>query len=1176
MKDFARFLRRWCSGNGSNGISNSRNAYLELETLEKREVPAAVSSLRTFLASWTPATVQQIVGGSLTQVSGQVRLASWSAHLSAGSNPPVANSGPDAAANEGSVIQFNGTASGAGALGYSWNFGDGTTTSGTLTPTHQYADDRTYTVSLTVVDSMGRIARDTMLATVGPVAPTATLSNNGPVLPNKVVTIKFSNQFDPSSADKAAGFRYSYDFNNDGTFEITNSLYSYAYRSFSTPGEHVVRARIADVDGAFTVYTTTVTVAAPNGPIVDAGADRSGNVGSAVSFSGNASGSAPLTYQWTFGDGGSASGTLTPSHTYASKGTFTVTLTVTDALGRTARDTVLANVSPVAPVLPVANAGADVLGKEGSVVQFKGSATGVGTLKYSWNFGDGTTASDTLTPSHKYADDGIYTAILTVTDSSGQIARDMVLAKISSVAPIATLSNNGPVLVNSVATIRFSNPIDPSAADTAAGFRYSYDFNNDGTFDVINSLSISASKSFMSAGSYVVKGRIADIDGAFTDYQTTVTVTDSGTTGGGGTTGGTYAGLTIPVAHARLWFTPERLAQAKQYFAQHPFTPRADDPQNNALRYLLTGDVTNAQTAINWLMSFTISDDELAGVASDHYRWSDWIPLVFDWCYDQMTPTQRSTFIDRYNNYTSIMMGKSWGGVGMDASNYYWGVWRNELNWAIATYYENTAMAQKFIDDALVTRWKNDFLPWANSYGAGGVQQEGSGYGQTQLQYPIGPIVTASLEGRNLLAETNFFTAATYDLIYATSTGPVAKPNGTSNYQLFPFNDDESGGFPQANTYYRDDYMTAMAGQTAGTPLAGYIRQWLANVGGGNTEYYMQATDNGGAVRPFTDLPTDYYAPGAGFLYAKSDWSADAMSLNFQLGGVKGVGHSHQDSGTFQILRGGQWVTKESTGYATSVVGYGGVGTVSVASTLAHNGLLVNGRGQLDGFTLGPPQVGRMESRANYTFASVDLTPVYRSTRDVLDNPAVGSVVRDFVYVRDLDALIVLDRMDSTSTTDTKTFLLHFPNNPTISGNTVVGVNGDQALKLTTLTPAGQSAPSLKVINETTANPDSSTDYQYRLEETTTGQAQSYMINVIQARDATGSDLAITMTEDASSFTITLKDPTTGKTAVVNLAKGMTSTGGSFGYSPTGTPTQSNLTNTVQGIQATENGVVWS
>src|SRR5437867_3959560 len=81
------------------------------------------------------------------------------------------------------------------------------------------------------------------------------------------------------------------------------------------------------------------------------------------------------------------------------------------------------------------------------------------------------------------------------------------------------------------------------------------------------------------------------------------------------------------------------------------------------------------------------------------------------------------------------------------------------------------------------------------------------------------------------------------------------------------------------------------AGRYDGTPLGGYARQWLANVGG-TRSWYQAAVDPGGAARSLADLPLDYYAPGPGFLYAKSGWSASASALNLQLGALTGVGHA--------------------------------------------------------------------------------------------------------------------------------------------------------------------------------------------------------------------------------------------------------------------------------------------
>ena len=197
----------------------------------------------------------------------------------ANSQPPVVDAGPDVSGDEGSPIQFNGSATGVGPMKYYWNFGDGTVVSGTLTPTHTFVDDRAYTVTLTVVDAFGRVTRDTTTANVRGVAPTAHFNEQRTGGRESDRHVKFTDQTDPSWADRAAGFRYSFDLNNDGTFDITNSLYSYAYKTFMVNGTYIVAARIADVDGAFTDYTTTVVVGNPSSLSASAGVDKTSNEG---------------------------------------------------------------------------------------------------------------------------------------------------------------------------------------------------------------------------------------------------------------------------------------------------------------------------------------------------------------------------------------------------------------------------------------------------------------------------------------------------------------------------------------------------------------------------------------------------------------------------------------------------------------------------------------------------------------------------------------------------------------------------------------------------------------------------------------------------------------------------------------------------------------------------------
>src|SRR5262249_56192345 len=96
---------------------------------------------------------------------------------------------------------------------------------------------------------------------------------------------------DVSAPDQAAGFKYSYDFDNNGIWELTDVTTASANTTFSTAGSKTVKARIKDKDGGFTDYTTVVTV---NGaPIANAGADQTANEASSASFTRTARGGLP-------------------------------------------------------------------------------------------------------------------------------------------------------------------------------------------------------------------------------------------------------------------------------------------------------------------------------------------------------------------------------------------------------------------------------------------------------------------------------------------------------------------------------------------------------------------------------------------------------------------------------------------------------------------------------------------------------------------------------------------------------------------------------------------------------------------------------------------------------------------------------------------------------------------
>lgn len=631
-------------------------------------------------------------------------------------------------------------------------------------------------------------------------------------------------------------------------------------------------------------------------------------------------------------------------------------------------------------------------------------------------------------------------------------------------------------------------------------------------------------------------------------------------------------GLTIPTARPRLWWTADRLARAKSWFAAHPFTPRDDAPDEQAFHYLMTGTAASCRAAIDHALGVTFST---SGVASDDARWEgENVILAYDWCHDVMTDGERRTLLDRWNGFIEALDAKPWGGPGMEGNNYYIGYLRNALEWAMATWGENPR-AQAILQHALVTRWKASFLPYAETAGAGGVPHEGSQYGRGVMFYWTVPLVTAGLYGRNMWDETRTFRDSVYYLIYSLPPGDstLARNPDERRAETFPFNEDERwlDGGTGARTL--GSYLVPLVEQWASSPIAGYIQRYLDVTGATPANKFIAATATTVPARDFHALPLDYWAPGIQFFYTKNSWDPTATAVNLQLGTPAGVGHEHLDAGSFQIWRAGRWLSRETVGYTDTIVGWNNGAPVDCRAPVGHNAVTFNGKGVID-LRVGAPKTLRLESKADHSFAAVDLTPAMTIQPDEdlarSGNPFAAGAIREFLFVRPLDALVVFDRMQAANgampaASVTKTFITHFEQAPVVESNSVLGVDGDEALRLTTMVPA---RPSFRVIAEGGAVG------QHRVELDTSGSAQSHFLNVLHARDASAEDLRTSMKETADGYELTLTHPAKG-TAVVTFRKGMQSTGGSFGFSATGTPVPAALGTGVQTQAITDAGPVW-
>ncbi len=155
-------------------------------------------------------------------------------------------------------------------------------------------------------------------------------------------------------------------------------------------------------------------------PQCDPGGPYTGQAGQPIQFDGSNSsdpGGSITAYTWNFGDGMSGNGP-TPTHTYAAAGNYTATLTVTDNCGVTSSCEVSVTVTQPDNQPPVCDPGGPYAGPTNTPIQFDGSNSHDpdGTIvTYEWDFGDGATGSGP-TPTHAYAQTGIYTVRLCVTD----------------------------------------------------------------------------------------------------------------------------------------------------------------------------------------------------------------------------------------------------------------------------------------------------------------------------------------------------------------------------------------------------------------------------------------------------------------------------------------------------------------------------------------------------------------------------------------------------------------------------------------------------------------------------------------------------------------------------------------------------------------------------------------
>ncbi|HEY4798317.1 MAG TPA: PKD domain-containing protein, partial [Bacteroidia bacterium] len=296
----------------------------------------------------------------------------------------------------------------SGYVKYIWNFGDGSpkdSTSGYY-PSHTYTTSGTYSISVKIYDDCGKDTTLHQNISVG------VFFAGQPTLYPASTTVCLNTSVNFSTTSGYPTYVWNY---GDGTSPYSGS-YSVSH-SYSIAGTYTASVKISDNCGHDTTLYSVIGSGVFNGnPTISASPNKA-CANASISF---LTGWGYSNYLWNFGDGSaplSSTSIYYPSHTYTVNGNFTASVTITDNCGVTKTLTTVVSIgtffsgNPIpinisqSPTCPYTNINLN---------------TSSGYSSYTWNFGDGTTTTNSgYYLSHTYTAYGTYSVSVDIHDNCG-------------------------------------------------------------------------------------------------------------------------------------------------------------------------------------------------------------------------------------------------------------------------------------------------------------------------------------------------------------------------------------------------------------------------------------------------------------------------------------------------------------------------------------------------------------------------------------------------------------------------------------------------------------------------------------------------------------------------------------------------------------------------------------
>ncbi len=595
-----------------------------------------------------------------------------------------------------------------------------------------------------------------------------------------------------------------------------------------------------------------------------------------------------------------------------------------------------------------------------------------------------------------------------------------------------------------------------------------------------------------------------------------------------------------------------------------------------ALEYQLTGNEIAGLQAVKAMLNFlkTMDFQRITGDLERQHGYVMFIAAcVYDWCHDLMTSVDRVRLVSGVQH--KVLEGNDLAGharmeIGFPPSGQHaiaghgceFQLLRDYLSFAIAIYDEYPGWWEY-----IAGRIYQEFVPVRNEYYKAGM-------------YPQGVSVYIRIRFSSDLASAWLLKAATGKMPY-DEEGMKEVVRTFYCYELpnkngFQSGDDQTtdgnfivGGRATLISSYLFDDPTLRAqleyfGQSYNT--FGTAFNFAANV----SEYLICSSHGVKAASDrHDDLPLIRYNGGwLGQIIARNSWKNDQAAVLMKIGCRTMANHDHADAGQFQI-----WYRTMLAGDTGAYDTYGDTHFKEYhQATIAHNCVLVYNSSKASTYYTGgqkqPGETGNQdkwrsdayktgtvtgyqyayadeaETQPLYAYIAGNITPAYYDGTGRTSSDTVNEVTRRMLTVYDTKNadvpmfFFVFDNINAKSASHKKTFLLHVPSNPTISGKTVTVTSGGGKLVLQSvfggdnITKVGGSGNNYNVNGQQLVPTNNGNDgFWGRVEiSPNTGKTTDQLLNVMYVCDASKTPSGVTATGIEASG---VKGAVIGKTAAV-------------------------------------------